>query len=221
MSAKEKNKLPKYTLLEEIFNGITHGVGAVLSIAGLVVLVVLAVMQGDVFKVVSSAIYGTCLVILFMMSTMYHSITNKTAKSVLRVFDHNSIFLLIAGSYTPITLVTLREYSSGWGWSIFGAVWGLSILGIVFKSISLEKYKALGMIIYIATGWCVFIAAVPLKAAMRPMGIFLLVLGGIAYMGGLFFFTSKKKFMHSIWHLFVIAGAIAHYFCIMFFIILA
>ena len=205
-----------YTLGEEIANSITHGLGALMALAGAVVLIVFAALTGDRWKIVSVCIYGFAVFFHFMMSTLYHAINHKTAKRVFRVFDHTSIYLLIAGTYTPFTLVTLR---GGWGWTIFGVVWGATILGIVLSAINLERFKVFGMVCYIATGWCIVVAMFPLVKALPVSGIVLLVLGGVMYTAGIGFFASKKKYFHSIWHLFVLAGAILHYFCILFYVI--
>lgn len=204
-----------YTLGEEIANAVSHGVGAALAVAGTVILLVMA--QGDAWKIVSSAIYGASMILLFTMSCLYHSLTNRTAKSVLRVFDHTSIFFLIAGTYTPFTLVTLR----GWiGWIIFGLVWGAAIFGIILNVISIERFKKISMVCYVASGWCVVIAFVPLMQSMALPGIILLVLGGVAYTAGILFYRRKDiRFMHGIWHLFVVAGALLQYFCILFYVI--
>ena len=212
----EKIGLGFYTLGEEIANSITHGLGALMALAGAVFLIVFAALTGDPWKIVSVCIYGFTVFFLFMMSTLYHAINHKAAKRVFRVFDHTSIYLLIAGTYTPFTLVTLR---GGWGWTIFGIVWGAAILGIVLSAIKLERFKVFGMICYIATGWCIVVAMFPLIRALPMPAIMLLVLGGIMYTAGIGFFASKKKYFHSIWHLFVLAGAILHYFCILLYVL--
>ncbi len=204
-----------YSVLEEIANAITHGLGAGLAIAGLVVLIVKGF--GDPWKVVSSVIYGVSLIILFTMSCLYHAISNVRAKKVLRVFDHSTIFILIAGTYAPFTLVTLR----GWmGWTIFGVVWGVAVVGIILNAISIERFKVISMIGYVASGWCVVAAAGPMIQRMELPGLLLLLFGGVAYTAGLIFYAMKKiRYMHSIWHLFVFAGAVLHYFCILFYVI--
>ena len=212
----EKIGLGFYTLGEEIANSITHGLGALMALAGAVFLIVFAALTGDPWKIVSVCIYGFTVFFLFMMSTLYHAINHKAAKRVFRVFDHTSIYLLIAGTYTPFTLVTLR---GGCGWQIFGIFWGAAILGIVLSAINLERFKVFGMICYIATGWCIVVAMFPLIRALPMPAIMLLVLGGIMYTAGIGFFASKKKYFHSIWHLFVLAGAILHYFCILLFVL--
>lgn len=213
----KKRFLPFYTVGEEIANSVTHGLGSLLSIAGCAVMIVFAALTGDPFKIVSAAIFGAGLIIMFTMSTLYHSLTNEKAKFVFRVFDHTSIFILIAATYTPLTLVSLR----GWiGWSIFGVVWGSAIVGIILNAVSVERFKVLSMVCYIASGWCVVAAIVPLTQRMEPMGVALLVAGGIAYTGGLFFYRKKEiRYMHSVWHLFVLAGAVFHYFCILFYVV--
>ena len=213
----KKRFLPFYTVGEEIANSVTHGLGSLLSIAGCAVMIVFAALTGDPFKIVSAAIFGAGLIIMFTMSTLYHSLTNEKAKFVFRVFDHTSIFILIAATYTPLTLVSLR----GWiGWSIFGVVWGSAIVGIILNAVSVERFKVLSMVCYIASGWCVIAAIVPLIQRMESMGVALLVLGGIAYTGGLFFYRKKEiRYMHSVWHLFVLAGAVFHYFCILFYVV--
>ncbi|WP_077532362.1 PAQR family membrane homeostasis protein TrhA [Massiliimalia massiliensis] len=213
----KKRFLPFYTVGEEIANSVTHGLGSLLSIAGCAVIIVFAALTGDPFKIVSAAIFSAGLIIMFTMSTLYHSLTNEKAKFVFRVFDHTSIFILIAATYTPLTLVSLR----GWiGWTIFGVVWGSAIVGIILNAVSVERFKVLSMVCYIASGWCVIAAIVPLTQRMESMGVALLVLGGIAYTGGLFFYRKKEiRYMHSVWHLFVLAGAVFHYFCILFYVV--
>ncbi|MBQ2826472.1 MAG: hemolysin III family protein [Clostridia bacterium] len=208
---------PLYTLGEEISNAITHGVGAGLSVAGTVLLIIRAAILSDAMAVVASAIYGGSLILLYMMSTMYHSLTNKTAKNVFRIFDHCTIFVLIAGTYTPYTLVTLR----GWiGWSIFGTLWGLTALGIVFNSISIEKAKKFSLVAYIIMGWCILIALKPTVQGLGFYGMLFVLLGGIFYTVGIIFYKMKKvRYMHSVWHLFVLAGSIFQYFSIFFWVI--
>ena len=209
-----EKKTPFYTLGEEITNSITHGVGAGMAIAGMVVL---PEQSNDVWQVVSSAIYGASMIFLFLMSCLYHALTNPTAKKVFRVFDHTSIFFLIAGTYTPFTLVTLR----GWvGWTVFGVVWGVAVVGIVLNSISVERFKKISMVGYIASGWCVIAAIVPLVRRMALPGVILLILGGVFYTAGVLFYRKKGvRFMHAFWHFFVLAGAVLHYFCILFYVI--
>lgn len=218
--AKEKIpvQLPKYTLGEELCNSISHGLGAGLAIAGCVIAIVFAALYGDAWCVVSAAIYGASLIITYTTSTLYHALTNRTAKKVFRILDHSTIFLLIAGTYTPMTLVVLR---GALGWVLFGIVWGAAALGITLNAIGLEKYKKISMIAYVASGWAAIIAIVPLFRIMHPVGFWMLVGGGVAYTAGIIFFSMKLKYMHSIWHLFVITGSILHYFMILFYVLSA
>ena len=203
----------KYTLGEEIFNSISHGVGAGLSIAGTVVLIVTAAIHTNAWGVVSSCIYGASLIILYTMSTLYHSFTNKKAKSFFRIMDHNTIFFLIAGTYTPITLYFL---SGVVGWVLFSIVWGAAIFGIVMNSINLEKARIPSIFCYVAMGWVVIFAIKPLIASMPPISLFFLVAGGVFYTLGIIFYAIKKvKYFHSVWHLFTIVGSVLHYFCIL------
>ena len=214
----DPSKGRNYTLGEELFNSISHGVGALGAIACCAVIVVFAALTRDPWKIVSASIYGACMILLFLFSTLYHSLTNATAKKVFRAFDHLGIFLLIAGSYTPITLVTLR---GPLGWTLFGIVWGAAVLGIVFNSISVERFKKFSMIAYIATGWAVLLAIVPLVRSIALPGIVLMVVGGLMYTVGILFYKMKKiRYMHSVWHLFVLAGALFQYFAILFYVIL-
>ena len=209
---KTRFNLPRYTLSEELLNSISHGIGACLSVAALVLCVVRAAFQSTAAGVVGSAIYGSTLVILYCMSTLYHAITNRTARRVFRVFDHTSIYLLIAGTYTPITLVTLR---GAMGWVLFGIVWGIAILGIVLNSVNIERFKVFSMISYIVMGWAVVIGARDIIAKLDRGGLMFLLYGGIAYTVGIIFYALKKKrYMHSVWHFFVLAGSILQFFCI-------
>lgn len=206
----EDSLVNRYTLAEELFNSITHGVGAFLSIAALVVIVSFASISGDVWRIVSFSIYGFTLFFLYLSSTLYHSVFHEKAKRVLRVFDHCSIFLLIAGSYTPITLVSMR---GTWGWIIFAIVWFIAISGIIIKIISLEKMKYISIALYILMGWMLIIAVKPMLERI-PVGLIVnLLIGGLIYTVGVFFYACKKiPFNHGIWHLFVLGGSLTHYF---------
>lgn len=210
-----KTPLPFYSVSEEIGNAVTHGAGALLAAAGTVLLLVKS--AGDPWNVTASAIYGAAMFLLFAMSTLYHAITNARAKRFLRILDHSTIFLLIAGTYTPFTLITLRGTV---GWTIFGIVWGVAAAGITLNLISVERFKKLSMAGYIASGWCIVLAMVPLVRAMAWQGVLLLFLGGVFYTGGVLFYRRKNvPYMHMIWHFFVLAGAAAHYFCIAFYVV--
>ena len=212
-----KKPLPKYTLGEELMNSISHCVGTLLGIAALVLCVVRAALRIEsvgAAGVVGAAIYGSTLVILYCMSTLYHALTNKTAKMVFRVFDHTSIYLLIAGTYTPITLVTLRGAK---GWVLFGIVWGIAVLGITLNSISIEKFKVFSIISYIVMGWAVVFGGKDILSSISQIAMIFLLIGGACYTIGIIFYAMKKiKWMHSIWHFFVLAGSITHFFAIFF-----
>ena len=203
----------KYTLGEEIFSSVSHGVGACLSIAGTVVLLVFSVIYGNALAVVSSSIYGASLIILYTMSTLYHSFTNERVKHFFQIMDHNTIFLLISGTYTPITLYILGGVT---GWILFSVVWVASIIGITLNSINMEKAKIPSLICYIATGWVIIFAIKPLIAKVPFLSALFLVLGGVIYTVGIVFYVIKKvKYFHPIWHIFTILGSAFHYFSIL------
>ena len=203
----------KYTLGEEIFSSVSHGVGACLSIAGTVVLLVFSVIYGNALAVVSSAIYGASLIILYTMSTLYHSFTNERVKHFFQIMDHNTIFLLIAGTYTPITLYILGGVT---GWILFSVVWIASIIGITLNSINMEKAKIPSLICYIATGGVIIFAIKPLISKVPFISALFLVLGGVIYTVGVVFYVIKKvKYFHPIWHIFTVLGSAFHYFSIL------
>ena len=201
----------------ERLNSHTHLLGAVAAAAGLVVLVVLAAQQGDAWKLVSFSVYGATLFLLYLFSTLYHS-TRGSAKPILAKLDHAAIYLLIAGSYTPFTLVTLR---GTWGWTLFGMIWGLAVLGIVVDSLhSKGARRILPIAIYIVMGWLVLVAFKPLIAALPHAGVLWLVAGGLFYTLGIVFYALDKKLRHAhgIWHLFVLAGSISHYLAVLLYV---
>ncbi len=200
----------------ERFNSITHLMGAVLAAAGAAVLVVLAARLGDPWKIVSFSIYGLMLFALYTMSTLYHSIRGK-GKRVLQKLDQCSIYLLIAGTYTPFTLVTLR---GAWGWSLFGVIWGLAALGIAQEAWLGKGARILSLVIYFLMGWLSVIAVKPLLAALTPAGFAWLAAGGLFYTGGIIFYALDEKLRHGhgIWHLFVLAGSASHYLAILLYV---
>lgn len=203
----------RYTLGEEIFNAISHGTGSLLSIAGTVVLIVLSAIYSDAWAVVSASIYGASLIILYTMSTLYHAITHEKAKKFFRIMDHNTIFFLIAGTYTPYTLVPLR---GALGWTLFGVVWGAAALGIVLNSIDLEKFRKPSVVCYVLMGWVIIIAIKPMLNTLPSLSLLFLLIGGILYTVGIIFYAIKKvKWFHSVWHLFTVAGSVFHYFSVM------
>ena len=217
----EKNLIvkPRYTLSEELISAISHGIGALLAIAGMVLCIVKAAQTGNAIGVVSSSLYGSFMIILYIMSTLYHSFKqNSKVKKVFRVFDHCSIFLLIFGTYIPYTLVTLK---GALGWALFGIVLAASILGIVLNAVNLEKYKKISMVCYLVMGWAIIGAIKQIYNNLDYKGVVLLVLGGIIYtIGAILYGIGKKvKYMHSIWHFFVLAGTILQFFSIYLYVI--
>lgn len=207
----------RYSLGEEIFNSVSHGAGVLLAVAGTVILIVFSAIYSNAWAVVSSAIYGASLIILYTMSTLYHAITNRTAKKFFRIMDHNTIFFLIAGTYTPITLVPLR---GALGWVLFGIVWGAAVVGIVFNSINLEKFRKPSVICYIMMGWVIIIAVRPMLNNVNELSLWFLLIGGLFYTFGIIFYAVKKvKYFHSVWHLFTVAGSVFHFFSVLFMII--
>lgn len=195
------------SLREEIANAITHGLGALLSIAALVLMVVQTSMGGDPWRIVAASIYGASLVVLFGASTLYHGVQNPGYKRVFWMVDHMAIYLLIAGTYTPYTLVTLR---GGWGWSIFGVVWGLAIVGITYQALFIGRWPWISVVLYVCMGWVGVIAIYPIIVGLPLMGTVLLFLGGVLYtLGVLFFRWHSLPYHHVVWHFFVLAGAAA------------
>ena len=202
----------RYTVGEEIFSAVSHGIGAGLSVAALATMVVRAARSDDLYAIVAAAIFGASLVILYTMSTLYHALTPVGAKKIFRIFDHATIFLLIAGTYTPYLLVTMRGTV---GWVLFCILWALTAIGIVFDAIMLERFHKIEMVLYVAMGWCIVVASKTLVASLAPGGLILLLAGGVLYTVGIIFYSLKKiRYMHSIWHLFVLAGSILHYFSV-------
>lgn len=198
-----------YSPREELANSLTHGLGALLGVAGLVLLVVASVRYGDAWHVTSTAIFGTTLVLLYTASTLYHSIPGERRKHLLRKFDHAAIFLLIAGTYTPFMLVTLR---GPWGWSLFGVVWGLAATGVALKFWFAGRFRLASTLIYLGMGWLVMIALKPLLAALPRAGFVWLVAGGACYsLGTIFYLWKKLPYHHAVWHLWVLAGSVCHW----------
>ncbi len=201
----------------ERFNTVSHGMGAAAALAGLVVLVVAAARQGDPWKIVSFTVYGATLLLLYTSSTLYHSLRGK-AKDVFRKLDHYAIYLLIAGTYTPFTLVTLR---GAWGWFLFGAIWFLALLGIVVDSFPRKGLRTVPVVIYLLMGWLVLMALKPLLRALPSMGFVWLLAGGLFYTGGVVFYAldERGRHFHGIWHLFVLLGSISHYLTVWFYVV--
>lgn len=216
------NEKPLYTKGEEVFNMVSHITGGALAIAAVTLCVIMAALHHNVWGVVSGAIYGGSLIILYTMSSLYHGLTHKKAKKVFRIIDHCSIFFLIAGTYTPYMLSGLRPYRPGLAWTIFGIIWAAAALGITLNAVNMKKFKVFSMICYIAMGWCVATVTGPMIKHFDPLCLLFLLLGGIAYtVGAALYGLSKKwkiRYMHSIFHLFVLAGSILHFFSILFFL---
>lgn len=218
MALKDRIKIPKYSLGEELVSSISHGIGAGLSITALVLCVVFGAIHGNAYAVVSSVIYGSTSIILYMMSTLYHALKVNNAKRVFRILDHSSIFLLIAGTYTPYALVSLPK---ALGWTIFGIEWGCAIIGIVLNSIDLEKYKKISIVLYLIMGWMIIFSFDKLLNSIDIGGIYLMLSAGILYtIGAIFYGVGKKiKYMHSIFHMFVLSASICFFFSIFLYVI--
>lgn len=215
-----------YTLGEEITNSITHGIGSLLSIAALVIMVIIAALHKNTIGVVTSSIFGASLIILYTMSTLYHAITNEKAKGVLKIFDHCTIYLLIAGSYTPFTLVALKAINTQKAWLIFSIVWAIAVIGTLCYTLFKNKFKVLNIVSYLVMGWAIVLALPEIieffKITNAMPGLYLLVAGGIAYTLGIIFYVLQKKnfkYFHSIWHVFVLAGSICHFLSVALYII--
>jgi hemolysin III len=206
-----------YTFGEELAHAITHGLGAALAIAGLCILVVRAALYGSAVHVVACSIFGATLVMMYLASTLYHSIPLPKARHVLRVIDHSLIFFLIAGTYTPFTLVSLQ---GPWGWSLFGFTWGLAVIGVTLKIFTTGRYEKISLAVYLLMGWCAVVAVKPLWDRLDPTGLVLLAAGGITYSGGVAFYTWQRlRYHHAIWHLFVLAGSVLHWFTVFFYVV--
>jgi hemolysin III len=202
---------------DEFANSVTHGVGFALSVAGLAVLIFLAVYHGTVWHIVSCSVYGVTLVLLYAASTLYHAIQSPRLKRALKILDHASIYLLIAATYTPFTLVTLR---GGWGWTLFGLVWGLALLGVLFKVWFVDHFAIASTTVYVVMGWLVVIAAKPLLTLAPRGALAWLIAGGLAYTAGVVFYAWRRiPYHHAIWHVFVLAGSICHYFAVLLYVL--
>ncbi len=205
--------IPKYSLSEELLNAISHGLGALFGIVGTVLCIVKAANTGDPWRIVSGSIFGVTVLLLYLMSCLYHALKVNMAKRVFRVIDHCTIFLLIAGTYTPFTLVTLRGTV---GWVLFGIVWGMAVLGITLNAVNLKKFSKISVACYLVMGWAIIAAFQPLAEALAPQGVSLLIWGGIAYTVGaiLYGIGAKVKYFHSVFHFFCLAGTVLHFFAI-------
>ncbi|MBK8482136.1 MAG: hemolysin III family protein [Proteobacteria bacterium] len=202
-----------YTRGEELAASLTHGIGTALAIVGLIVVVGRAARHGGRLQVLSTAVYGLTLVLLYLASTLYHAIERPSAKRVLKLLDHMGVYLLIAGTYTPFTLITLR---GRWGWIIFGTIWGLAALGIALEACWVLRPRWVSAVVYVAMGWIMLLALRPLVANLASKGLWLLFSGGAAYtLGTIFYVWTRVRYMHALWHLWVIAGSAFHFFAIL------
>jgi hemolysin III len=206
-----------YSVKEEIAHSVSHGIGLLLSIAGLVTLLGYSSLYGDAWHITSSSIYGATLIVLYASSTLYHSVTLPDLKKVLQKLDHAAIYLLIAGTYTPFTLVNLR---GGWGWTLFGMVWSIAIAGIVMELLVSKRYQRVSLGLYLGMGWLIMIAIEPMLANVEMGGLVLLLVGGLFYsLGVIFYVWNTLVYHHAIWHLFVLAGSAFHFFAILIYVI--
>jgi hemolysin III len=211
------NDVNGFSIIEEIWHAVSHGIGLALSIAGLTIMVSFAAMDGSVITIVSTAIFGTTLILLYGSSTLYHAITHHDIKQRFQQFDHASIYILIAGSYTPITLVSLGGV---WGWSIFAAVWTIAVIGIYLTFVYPRRFERLSLFLYVIMGWIIVIAIKPLFESMESGGLWLLLAGGLSYtVGVVFYVRDNLPFNHAIWHLFVLGGSIMHFFMVLLYVI--
>ncbi|EOQ97793.1 putative hemolysin-3 [Leptospira wolbachii serovar Codice str. CDC] len=209
----------EYSIGHEIANAVTHGIGGGLSIAGLSLLLTMAVLYGNVWHIVSSAIYGATLILLYLASTLYHGIYHSATKRIFKVIDHASIYLLIAGTYTPFTLVSLREHSE-WGWTLFLIVWILAFAGVLLLLLFPGKYSGARVVVYILMGWLAIFVVKDIRTAIGVGGISWLVAGGLSYtVGVIFYLWDRLPFNHAIWHLFVLSGSLCHFFAILFYVL--
>lgn len=203
--------------MEEVMNAVTHGIGTLLAIVGLVLLTLSAYLYGDIWHIISFSIYGTTLVLLYLASTLYHSFKNERLKYRFKILDHSAIYLLIAGTYTPFTLVPLHGVL---GWTVFSIVWGLAILGIILKIFFVGRFKVISTICYLLMGWLIVLAIKPLIATVAASGIIWLIVGGLFYtLGTVFYLWNQLPYNHAIWHLFVLAGSISHFVSVFFYVL--
>lgn len=215
--------LPDYTRGEEIFNMVSHIVGGALGVAVCALCVIKSFLNGDPYQVVGSFIYGFSMIILYAISSIYHGLRPNMGKKVMQVIDHCSIFILISGTYTPIALTSLREYSPAMGWTVFGVVWGVSALGITLNAIDLKKYNVFSIICYLAQGWCIILTGKAAINAIGTNGFLWLLAGGISYtVGALLYSIAGKKsvrYMHSVFHIFVVIGSLLQFFAILLYVL--
>ena len=217
-----ERQLPDYTRGEEITNMVTHIVGGALGALACVLCPIIGAVHHSAYAVVSGSIYAFSMLVLYAISSVYHGLSpNLLGKKVLQVLDHCTIYFLIAGSYTPVTLCTIRPYSPGWGWALFGVVWALAALAITLTAIDLKKYNRFSMICYILMGWCIIVRIDMVRTLLGPSGFALLLWGGIAYTVGavLYGLGKKRRYMHSAFHVFTVIGSLLQFFCIILYVL--
>lgn len=213
----ETDRLIFYSDAEDLANSLSHGVACLLSVVGLVFLIIASSKTGDPIRIVSCSIYGSVLCLFYLISTLYHSLRNQKARYVFRILDHAGIYLVIAGTYTPFTLISLR---TGYGWALFGVIWGLAIAGVIFKTLMTHRLAFLAPVLYIALGWLIVIDLEELLTMVPSRGVAWLVAGGLSYTVGILFYALDRiPFNHAIWHLFVIVGSLFHYLAILWYVV--
>ncbi|WP_153735486.1 PAQR family membrane homeostasis protein TrhA [Aquibacillus halophilus] len=206
-----------FTQKEELAHAITHGFGVLISIVGLILLIIFSSLQGDAWQIVSSIIFGVTMLLMYIASTVSHGLPAGKWKDIFQIFDHSSIYLFIAGSYTPLLLVPLR---SELGWTLFGIVWGIALIGIVFKIFFVQKFLVLSTVFYVLMGWMIIFAWGPLTDVLPTSGLLYLIIGGVLYtVGSIFYVWRSFYYHHAVWHLFVIAGSVFHFFTIFLYVI--
>ena len=212
-----ESSLNRYSISEEIANSITHGIGILLAIVAFGTLTAFARIYGNIWHIISVSVYGVTLILLYTASTLYHSIQNPSTKNIFQALDHSSIYILIAGTYTPFMLVNLR---GPWGWSLFAMIWCLAFFGAVVQFGKTMRWRGVSLISYVVMGWAIIVAIKPLIASVALGGIILLLIGGLSYTSGILFYRwDKLKFHHAVWHIFVLAGSILHFFAVLFYVI--
>lgn len=215
-------EIPEYTKGEEIFNMVSHIAGGAVGITAAVLCILVSAFHNNAYAIVSSAVFGASMIFLYTMSSIYHGLSKKlNAKWIFRIMDHCTIFVLIAGTYTPIALCSIREANTALGWVIFGIIWGMAAFGIVLNAVNLQKFKLFSMVCYLAMGWCIIVTWKTTSASLGTNGTVFLIAGGIAYtIGAVFYaFGKKHRYIHSVFHIFCVAGSILHTICILFYVV--
>ena len=214
---QENEQVNHFSVVEEVWHAVTHGVGFLLSIAALALLVSFATFSGSALHITAAAIYGAALIVMYGASTLYHAITHKKVKQLFQKFDHAAIYFLIAGTYTPILLITV---GGAWGWVLFGIEWGIAVIGISLKFIYPGRFELLSLIAYVFMGWLIVFVFETFKSNIDPLGFWLIVAGGIAYTGGIVFYVKDRiTHFHTVWHLFVMLGSILQFFAILLYVV--